>query len=99
MRNNISIASSSVTASPSPHRLIVTVNAGAVTVYIDGVSVGTGTSAGNWAATGLLRIGNDPVSVISQIVAPIAECGISTDFHNATVVGQLDTYLKTKWGL
>jgi len=99
MRNSTMVASSSASAYPAPHRVIATISAaGAITIYIDGVSVGTGTMAGNWVNGGNLRIGNDP-GLSSQLVAPIAEWGIATGFSDATTVGLLDTYLKTKWGL
>lgn len=99
MRNSITAASSTVTGSPAPHRLIVTINSsGLITIYIDGVSVGTATSAGNWVNAGTLRIGCDHANQ-SVLVAPIAECGIATGYSDATVVAQLDTALKNKWGL
>ena len=98
-RNTITIASSTQTGYPAPHRFIVTVSAtGTVTIYIDGVSVGTGISGGNWVNSGLLRIGCDMIAS-SFLAAPIAECGVATGYSDATAVGQLDSYLKTKWGL
>ena len=98
-RNSTQIQSAAVAAYPAPHRIIMTVKSdGTITIYIDGVSSGTGTSGGNWLGNGTLRIGTD-TGGSSFLVAPIAECGIATGYSDATTVGQLDTFLKTKWGL
>ena len=100
---NIASTAATVTAYPAPHRFIYTINSsGAMTLYIDGVSRATATAAGNWISGGILHIGNYAVAGGGGgrfWSGQIAEAGVATGFSDATVVAQLDTYLKDKWGL
>ena len=82
------------------HRVIVTINSsGLMTFYIDGIAMTpTATASGNWTSPGILNIGRAKASA-SYWAGPVGEFGIATGYSNATTVGQLDTYLKTKWGL
>ena len=102
---NLAIASTAatVTAYPTPHRFIYTISSGgAMTLYVDGVSRATATTTGNWVSGGILHIGNYAVAGGGGgrfWSGPIAEAGVATSFSDASVVTQLDTYLKTKWGL
>jgi hypothetical protein len=95
-RNSTGVA---YTGTAGNHRVICTVNAGAIVVYVDGVSVATGTITGNWASGGTLRLGMEASGNSSWWGGPLAEAGIATGFSDATAVGRLDTYLKNKWGL
>jgi hypothetical protein len=88
---------STLSASPVPYRIIVTISAaGATALYVNGVVTNGSATSGNWGAgTSQLFLhwyGN-------YWAGPIAEAGIATGFSNAATVGQLDTYLKNKWGL
>jgi hypothetical protein len=77
--------------------MIVTVNSsGTVTGYIDGVVVLAGTKGGNWTNNGTLKLGSSPLN--EHWSGPLAEAGISTDYHDATAVAKLDLYLRAKWG-
>jgi hypothetical protein len=102
VRNVISaVTPSTITAYPAPHRIICTIDSsGLMTIYIDGVVVATATSSGNWVSAGVCQIGTRVVAASGGFWSgPIAEAGVATGYHDATTVTQLDTYLKTKWGL
>ncbi len=99
-RNSVNVNKSGLTASPAGHRIILTIDSGGgITLYVDGVSVATGTSGGNWNSGGSLSWGRDAFTDAAYMSMTAAELGVATGFSNATTVGQLDTYLKTKWGL
>lgn len=99
-RNGVTLLSSAVAASPAGHRIIITVNSsGGITMYIDGVSVGTATSAGNWANNGDFCIGAQAAQVTQYGSWTFGEAGIATGFADATAVAALDNYLANKWGL
>jgi hypothetical protein len=96
-KNGSGVVSSATTVHPAPHRMIVTVNSsGTVTGYIDGVVVLAGTKGGNWTNNGTLKLGSSPLN--EHWSGPLAEAGISTDYHDATAVAKLDLYLRAKWG-
>ena len=88
-----------ITEYPAPHRLIFTITSGGfATLYVDGVSMATLTSGGNWTTAGTCQIGQRTDSVAFW-AGPVAEAGVATGYSDATTVAALDLYLKTKWGL
>ena len=98
-RNNQITPDSSIVNQNVPARWIGTIDpSGNMKVYTDGVGTSTTSSPGNWVTDGDLTLG------VGKLVAAfwdgtIAECGVSTDFYDATAVAALDDYLKVKWGL
>ena len=98
-RNSVS-ATKTTTTHPAPHRFIITIDSsGVMTLYIDGVASTTATSSGNWVSSRTMSIGRRAAVSSEFWVGDFAEAGVATGYHDATVVAQLDTYLKTKWGL
>jgi hypothetical protein len=99
IRNSISITAVGNTIHPAPHRIIFTISSsGATIAWVDGISKNTNNSGGNWISAGIAHIGRLDVTG-SYWDGPLAECGIATGFSDAAAVGQLDLYLKNKWGL
>jgi hypothetical protein len=100
-RNGVHAGSSGLSVDPAGHRVIVTINSsGNMTMFVDGVAGGTtGTSNGAWANTGNFSLGRQASAASDYWYGPIGEFGLATGFSNSTLVGQLDTYLKNKWGL
>jgi Concanavalin A-like lectin/glucanases superfamily len=92
-----------ITAHPVLHRFIATVNSTTVTLYVDGVVVGTGTlsggAIGSWATAGRLAIGLDTGDGSGTLNTSMGECGVATGYSDATAVAALDSYLAAKWGL
>jgi Concanavalin A-like lectin/glucanases superfamily len=87
------------TADPAIHRFIGTVDSsGNVTIYVDGVVAGTGTTSGNWVTAGVFNVGRSGLTT-ECFAGPYGEIGVATGFTNSTDVANLDTYLKNKWGL
>ena len=73
------------------HRLIVTCNAGTVTVYIDGVLDGTDTGGTIPTVSNDLLIGVQPSLTVTD--SGIAVVGIMTSGLDATEVGALDDFM------
>lgn len=98
-RNNSAILDFTCTADPAVHRFIATVNSsGLIAGYCDGVQTGfPGPVGGNWLDSGTFGVGRSPVG--DYFAGPFGEVGVTTDLIDATTIGALDTYLKTKWGL
>jgi hypothetical protein len=104
VNRSIGITSSSISAHPAGHRLILTIDsAGVITLYSDGMVIaGPTTWSGNWITAGDLNLGRFEGNFITtgnHWTGPIAEWGVATGYSDATTVASLDTYLKTKWGL
>jgi hypothetical protein len=98
IRNSITATSSALSADPAPHRMIYTINSsGLITIYADGVAVGTATSGGNWVSGGSARMGYLSNFNGCWITGPVAECGFATGYSDAAMVAKLDTYLAGKW--
>jgi hypothetical protein len=99
-RNTGVVGSTNTTVSNAAnHRVIGTINSSGVqTIYVDGVSATLSTASGNWTNAGILAIGRDAADG-NYFACDFAEVGVATGFHSSTTIGQLDTYLKTKWGL
>lgn len=91
----------SFAAYPAPHRFIYTIDSsGVMTIYVDGVASATATKSGNWVSGGVAQIGLHLNTAGGNFWSgPIAEAGIATGYSDAATVGQLDNYLKSKWGL
>jgi len=84
----------------APHRCIATVKSdGVMTIYVDGVSTTGATLLAAFGASGTLAIGLAAFASTSGWDGSLSEVGIATGYSDATAVGQLDSYLQTKWGL
>ena len=100
--NNTSVVNITI---GSPYRVIVTVDgSGNSLLYLNGVSQLAATNASHWVSGGLFALGATPGGGIPGAAAlfwtgTIVEAGVATGYSDATTVGQLDTYLKAKWGL
>lgn len=87
----------------TPRRVIATIKSdGTMTVYVDGIASSTATSPGSFVPNGSLSIGG---SVFDSSIfggffhGVIAEIGVATGYSDATTVGLLDAYLKSRWGM
>ena len=95
---NATSTAKTTTAHPAVHRFIGTVNSsGVMTLYIDNVASTTATLAGNWSSLGTFIVGSNLSTEF--IDTDFGEIGVATGYSDATAVGLLDAYLKTKWGL
>jgi hypothetical protein len=74
-------------------------SSGVLTLYVDGVASSTATASGNWTSAGEIAIAGGAVDASNFFDGLLPEFGVATGFTNSTVAGQLDTYLKNKWGL
>ncbi|WP_377830068.1 hypothetical protein ACFKHW_12960 [Bradyrhizobium lupini] len=75
--------------------IIITLKSdGTLTTYINGVAAGTSMTAASFVSAGDFFIGAG-----NYWGGQIAEVGIATAWHDATVVADLDAYLKSKWGI
>lgn len=89
----------SASAHPAIHRFIATIDAaGNSLIYVDGVSTTLAVPSGNWVTNGTFDVGRS-ASTAPTWAGPVGECGIATGYSDATTVANLDSYLKTKWGL
>jgi len=96
-RNNLGPA---YTGTAGNHTVIATVSAaGLCTIYVDGVSVASTTSAGNWVSGANQFCFGRSASAGLYWNGPVGEAGVATGFTDATTVVALHAYLKTKWGL
>lgn len=99
-RNNQNIQATGLGVFPDVHIWIGTINSvGLMTLYVDGVSAGTNTQAGNWITGGAVGVGRNGFGNFNYATIRFGELTISTTFSNATLVGQINTALKSKWGL
>jgi hypothetical protein len=84
------------------HRIIITLKSdGTLTRYIDGVAASTSMTPANFVSAGDFCIGagaHDSSIFSGYWGGPIAEIGIATGFHGASVVAELDAYLRDKRG-
>jgi hypothetical protein len=98
-RHSLQTPISESASAGAPTRFIGTIDSsGAMVIYVNGIATSPTIAAGNWTTGGGLVVGRGKFDTASWDGA-VAECGIATGYHGASVIAQLDEFLAYKWGI